>query len=75
MADIKLNAEDWERLTEDEQAQVINALKQAGILTGEDTIIPDPQTPSRLTEEQRQEMKMGSIETLRDVRHSHRLSH
>ena len=57
MADIKLNAEDWEGLSEDEQAQVINALKQAGILIGEDTIIPDPQTPSRLTEEQRQEMK------------------
>lgn len=75
MADIKLNADDRERLSEDEQAQVIKALEQAGILIGEDTIITDPQTPSRLAEEQRQEMKVGSIETLRDVRHSHRLSH
>lgn len=45
MSDIKLNADEWNALSEDERSQITLILKRTGLLNPEDNIIPDPEAP------------------------------
>ena len=45
MADIRINATQWNALTEAIQRQIEQELKLAGALRPEDHIVPDPEAP------------------------------
>ena len=42
MADIRINADQWNALSSDEQNQITENLSRNGLLKGESRIIPDP---------------------------------
>lgn len=45
MSDIKVNASDWEELSEDHRSQITSILKEHGFLTGTQKIVADASAP------------------------------
>jgi hypothetical protein len=42
MADIRINADQWNAISSDEQNQITENLRVSGLLKGESRIVPDP---------------------------------
>jgi hypothetical protein len=45
VADIKVNAQEWEKLSEGERSQITSIMKEHGFLTGADKIVADATAP------------------------------
>jgi hypothetical protein len=46
MAHIRLNEEQWNSLSDDQQSEIIQIMRDTGLLRDRDEIIPDPDAPS-----------------------------
>lgn len=46
MSDIKVNAEDWSKLSEEDQDKILKIMRETTLLEEDEAIIPDKGTPS-----------------------------
>jgi len=46
MAEIRLNASEWDRLSSEQKEQITGILEEAGLIKDSDTIIPDAAAPT-----------------------------